>query len=213
MAAPADDVAGAARLLEEENPSRGDAGPLLSEAGKARLAELLSAYVALGDGLASDDLGPVAHEAQRLASALDALLQLPVPERPHFWHERVDAVTAMQKAAELLAAAADLAEARVAYGVFSDGLERVTADTGVPAGLERPLHRFVCGMFAEAPRRGVWLQFGDEPRNPYFGPAMRSCHREQAPLKAAGEAAEASPQHAPGGHGHHDGQSEQGGHR
>lgn len=175
-----------------------------------QLQELLAAYVNIGDQLASDSTVGIAEQAKRIGSAVDALVQVEVPGSPHFWHERDDDFSTIKDQAQALATPADLQAARIAYGVLSDALERIVASTGVPPSANQPAYRFVCGMFAEAPRGGVWLQFGDAPRNPYFGSRMLSCHREQAPIQKGGSAHHPAEQ-AGGEEGHEEHQHEHGG--
>ena len=149
------------------------------------LKQLLDAYMAIGDQLASDAIEGVAEQAQKIGPALDALVKVEIPDNPHIWHMRADDIRAIREQALALAEAQDLNAARAAYGVLSDALERVISATGVPGGYEKPVNRFLCGMVDYAPRKGVWLQLGDETRNPYLGKQMPSCGTKQAPLPGA----------------------------
>ena len=150
------------------------------------LKQLLDAYMAIGDQLASDAIEGVAEQAQKIGPAVDALVKVEIPDNPHIWHMRADDVRAIREQALALAEAQDLNAARTAYGVLSDALERVISATGVPDGYEKPVNRFLCGMVEDAPRKGVWLQLGDTARNPYLGSRMPGCHSEQTPMPKAG---------------------------
>jgi hypothetical protein len=180
-------------------PAGPDAGTLPPEAA-AHLAHVLGAYAAIGDRLAGDAVDGIAEQARALGGMLDALVAVELPDAPHLWHEQAGAVQVIRDEARALAAVADLHAARVAYGRLSEALGRLVAVTGVPGGGSAPTHRFVCGMFADAPRGGVWLQAGEEPRNPYFGGRMLGCHSEKTRLSAPGAspAGEHGGPHQPG---------------
>lgn len=150
------------------------------------LKQLLDAYVAIGERLASDAIEGLAEQAQQIGPAIEALVKVNVPDKPHHWHESADDLRTIREQALALAGALDLHAARIAYGVLSDALERVINATGVPEGYDETAFRYVCGMFADAPRKGVWLQFGADARNPYLGSRMPGCYSEQAPLPKAG---------------------------
>ena len=70
----------------------------------------------------------------------------------------------------------------MAYGTLSDALERLAKEIGVPTELDKPVYSFTCGMFEAAPRNGVWLQIGDDARNPYYGSTMLGCYRTEYEL-------------------------------
>lgn len=74
-----------------------------------------------------------------------------------------------------LAAAGDIEEARDAFGHLSPPFVSLVRATGTAE--DQGLYRMVCGM-ADVPGDGVWLQRGDEVRNPYFGSGMLRCARE-----------------------------------
>ena len=48
----------------------------------------------------------------------------------------------------------------------------------MPRSFDRPVYAFTCGFLKGAPQDGMWLQLGDEPRNPLMGEAsgMIACH-------------------------------------
>lgn len=148
------------------------------------LQRVLDAYLAMGDLLASDAAENVPLQARILLDALAVLEATPPADQPHFWHMRTADLTAIRTQAEVLTTTSDLAAARQAYGVLSDALTRIVAATGVPSVYDRPAYQFVCGMYKQAPQGGVWLQLGEEARNPYFGTKMLRCStsKEQLPV-------------------------------
>lgn len=78
------------------------------------------------------------------------------------------------RAAEALAKAKGIEEARARFGVLSEFL--------VPAFMEADLpgvHGFVCAM-----KQKPWAQRGSTPANPYYGKAMPSCG---SPIKDPGQ--------------------------
>lgn len=123
------------------------------------LTATLDAYLAAQSALASDDLGAATAAARTLAEGLATL-------------DATEAA-AMQAHARALAGAADLAAARVAFGELSAPFVSFIEAVGVPEGYD--VARFSCGMFHDVPEGGVWLQRGDEVRNPYYGSAMLTC--------------------------------------
>ncbi len=105
------------------------------------LKQLLDAYMAIGDQLASDAIEGVAEQAQKIGPAVDALVKVEIPDNPHIWHMHADDVRAIREQALALAEAQDLNAARTVYGVLSDALERVISATGVPDGYEKPVKK------------------------------------------------------------------------
>ncbi|MEP0546351.1 MAG: DUF3347 domain-containing protein [Rhodothermales bacterium] len=123
------------------------------------LTATLDAYLAAQSALASDDLGAATSAARTLAEGLATL--------------DASEAGAMRAHARALAGADDLASARVAFGKLSAPFVAFVEATGVPEDYD--VARFSCGMFRDVPEGGVWLQRGDEVRNPYYGSAMLTC--------------------------------------
>lgn len=142
------------------------------------LSDALDAYLSVQTALAADRLDGVSRQARTLDASIAVLAETPPEDDPHFWHERADDLVAIRTAAADLADADDLARARVAFGHLSAPFAEIAAALGLPDDVTR----FRCGMFDEAPDGGVWLQRGDDTRNPYFGTAMLTCGtRQDAP--------------------------------
>lgn len=139
----------------------------------AGLAETLDAYLALHDALASDRLDGVSAAAGALTEAFRPLTEATPAGDPHFWHMRSTETAAVLENAEALAAATTLQDARVAFGRLSTPLVALVDAMGTPDGYDLAVHR--CGMAADVPEGGVWLQRAGDVRNPYFGSAMLTC--------------------------------------
>lgn len=169
----------AARSSTSPDAPEADTLFALAPEGEAALRAALTAYLTVAERLAADQADLLAALAGSFAAALDALADTEVVDRPHAWHERVEAFATLRSQAEALAAAPDLGAARSAFGELSRSFADLVAATGAPDGVA--LTRFVCGM-ADAPSGGVWLQADETPRNPYFGSAMLMCHRSKAPV-------------------------------
>ena len=140
------------------------------------LAGLVDSYLAIGDALASDSLHGAPEAADALVNAIHALSSTPNPDDPHFWHMRSEQVETIQARAAEVGAASEIRDARVAFGHLSVAVNDIVSALGVPAGGGESVNGFICGMFRDAPQGGLWLQRGDDPRNPYFGSAMSSCN-------------------------------------
>lgn len=148
-----------------------DAMPMAAAPEGLRAA--LDAYLAIQTALASDELAGIAKQARALDTAVAKLGETPIEGDPHFWHTHADDLTAIRTNAQALADADDLAAARLAFGRLSAPFVGIVEATGVPKGYD--VARFTCGMVADVPEGGVWLQRGSDTRNPYYGSAMVSC--------------------------------------
>jgi Cu(I)/Ag(I) efflux system membrane fusion protein len=129
------------------------------EIGAEAFRAALDGYLALHDALAADRLDPARAAAERVVTHLSG-----------------DA----QSHAQRLAASADLASARAAFGELSAAVVRAADAHGLSDGLVR----MRCGM-ADAPYGGVWLQPSGPTRNPFFGAQMLGCGSSIASLPDA----------------------------
>jgi hypothetical protein len=111
-------------------------------------AQAFEQYEAVQVALAGDQMKNVAKPAAALVPLADAL-----------------AGKEGRDAAERLAKAADLAEARDAFATLSRLLVPKFQAAGLPG-----VHAFECSMVQE-----IWAQRGDRPQNPYMGQAMATC--------------------------------------
>lgn len=173
------------------------------------MAEALDAYLAVQDALASDDPDAAAAHGAHFEVAFGALVEAPPDDDPHLWHARSADVDAVRTAAAALAGAGGsraspeqaLAEARTAFGALSAAFARLVEAAGMPEGYA--VERYTCGMVAEAPEGGVWLQRRGDPRNPYFGTAMPTCGTRDRTLPESGGASHDGAGHGGTNHGGH----------
>jgi hypothetical protein len=124
----------------------------VAHAGDPVLA-LLDPYFRIQTQLTSDTTDGVKGDAALIAKGAQALGQTGEP---------------IATAAETLAAASSLTEARTAFAKLSDAViayaDRVKAEPG------SDVHTMYCPM-----EKKSWLQKGDTVRNPYLGKAMSDC--------------------------------------
>ena len=157
----------------------------LPAAAGAALGAALDAYMAAGEALAGDTARDIGVSARAMAGALDAAMAVEVPGRPHFWHERREAVGTRDRALAL-AAATTIDEARRAYAPLSEALSGLLRAAGVPAAYGTKLEELHCPMYPEGTSGSVWIQQAGTARNPYFGKVMLTCSDRRQALAVAG---------------------------
>ena len=113
-------------------------------------------YDAVRAALATDKLAPVAAHAKQLAEHAEQL-------------GGADA----KKAADALAAAKSLEDARKHFGDLSAILVPVFQAEAIPGAFA-----FICSM-----KEKTWIQKGDKVANPYYGRKMRTCGSPLPPTK------------------------------
>lgn len=160
-----------------------EAVPLPAPAAAA-LAEALEAYLAIGDALASDTTRDIGVAARQLVEAVQALVGVELPGRPHVWHEHREAEE-LARQAQAMARPGTLDEARRDYAPLSAALAGLLRLTGVPASFGAQLEQLQCPMYPEGSSGSVWLQRAGEARNPYFGSVMLRCFDTRQPLPSA----------------------------
>jgi len=157
----------------------------LSADGQAALTKMLDAYLAIGSQLASDTINDVKTQAYAMLEAFHTL----EPEVPaEVWDAHADHTEAIHDFGhELADDISDIKAARIAYGSLSDAFNHFLSVVGVPADYSKPVYGYICGMASDVPQGGIWLQVGQDVRNPYFGSAMPKCHSEtfEPPVAAA----------------------------
>ncbi|MFW6133350.1 MAG: efflux RND transporter periplasmic adaptor subunit [Planctomycetota bacterium] len=146
----------------------------LPEPARAALADALEAYFTVSDKLARDTIEDLSAPAQRLVEALERLMGVDVPGRPHFWHAHEEVATARGAALELTRAA-DLAEARLDFADLSTALRKLVRATGVPQRLDAEVHALHCPMYRQDQGGTIWLSPTETVRNPYYGSRMPGC--------------------------------------
>ncbi|MHC4106788.1 MAG: efflux RND transporter periplasmic adaptor subunit, partial [Planctomycetota bacterium] len=161
------------------------------------LSGILRAYFAIGDTLAGDSTAGIAARAREIAAGVDRLLEVEIPEDPHFWHKHDEVATVRGKAIELTDVS-DLEEARLMFADLSVALTKVARATGVPPSYGTEVHELHCPMFRAGQGGSIWLQPKGDVRNPFFGSIMLECFDERSTLPFTGGAAgELGPTPAP----------------
>ncbi|CAN5749844.1 hypothetical protein BH09VER1_BH09VER1_11970 [soil metagenome] len=152
----------------------------------AALATALDAYLSIQTALANDTTDGIADRARSLAAATASMQEVAVPDQPHFWHELSDSLGTIKEDSGSLADAKDLAQARLAFGSLSVAFRSLLAATGVPPNRSQPVLALHCPMFKKDQGGAVWLQAGEEVRNPYMGSAMLGCFDDRKVMPATG---------------------------
>ncbi|MBM4107976.1 MAG: efflux RND transporter periplasmic adaptor subunit [Phycisphaerae bacterium] len=189
---------GLAKMIRGEMAS--EQKPLIASAGASKLSSLppaaaealsrvLDDLLDIGNTLAADTTAGVKERAASLASTLRALVAVPIPEDPHFWHEHPQGGRG-REAAERLAGADDIESARKAYAALSAELTPLVGATGVPPGYPSRVQRLHCPMYDGGV---LWLQREGRVRNPYYGAMMLECFDERAEIPTTGAAPAAEP--------------------
>lgn len=164
----------------------------LAPEGEAVLADLLGDYFVIQDTLASDSMAGVADAARAIAKKVDALLAIPVPDAPHFWHLHEEVAIVRGKALEI-AGDSGIEDMRLHYADLSVALIKLVRVTGVPSATKAQVLELHCPMYREDQGGTTWLQHAGAVRNPYYGSSMLGCFdkREAMPVaegNAGGEA-------------------------
>lgn len=149
------------------------------------LGDVLDAYFAIGDTLASDSIDGVPDRARALAGHINQLLEIEIPEDEHFWHEHDEVATVRGEALELIEAS-DIAEARSSFAALSVALSKLTRATGIPEAYSAEIHELHCPMYREGQGGSIWLQPKGTVRNPFFGSVMLECFDERSMMPVTG---------------------------
>jgi len=157
----------------------------LPDAAAKALAAILDGYLAIGSKLADDSTAGLAEPARQAAEAAGALLAVALPQDPHFWHQHTEVADVRGKALALVSET-DLARAREAFADMSIALGKLLHATGVPPAYDKDVQELHCPMYREGQGGNIWLQTGDDVRNPYFGKAMLKCFDRRQSLAVTG---------------------------
>jgi len=129
-------------------------------------------YFAIQSQLANDSMEGVSGKAEALAEAAEEFrhdfAETARHEHESHMHEIVNGIGSNAKS---LAKTKDLDSARKEFAKLSENLVEYQKMCGKKHSHEA--HAFVCDM-----AKKVWLQEGEEPRNPYYGSAMLRCARK-----------------------------------
>ncbi|MHC4729083.1 MAG: efflux RND transporter periplasmic adaptor subunit [Planctomycetota bacterium] len=157
-------------------------GPKVSEAFGKALTPFFDALLQTQQALAADDLAQARSAAAAAARGLDAVSGTAGPAWLHdLWLELRGRGTV---AAEAVAKASDLAQARAAFQRLSGVGLAVVRRFGHRRSV--PIKEAFCPMAFDN-RGAAWLQEGDSIRNPYFGDAMLECGEIRKTFEPAGE--------------------------
>jgi multidrug efflux pump subunit AcrA (membrane-fusion protein) len=158
----------------------------LPETVSGEIVRLLEGYLIIGASLARDSVAGITPGARSVASAVDALLAVEIPEDIHFWHRHQEVATVRGKALELVTPGS-LEEARTRFADLSIALSRLLRGTGVPPGFGRGVEELRCPMYREGQGGAFWLQAEGPVANPYFGASMLGCYDEKKALPVTGQ--------------------------
>lgn len=139
----------------------------LSDDDRARLAEVVRAYLRVQAALADDKLDPARQAARDLGNAAAAVTltgRAEVAWRP--------IARALDEPATRIGEATSLEQTRAPFEPLSDALRALLRTFGNP--VDQPLRVAFCPM-ASGSRGAEWIQEGDEVDNAYFGHRMRRC--------------------------------------
>jgi multidrug efflux pump subunit AcrA (membrane-fusion protein) len=160
----------------------------LPPGAESTLNGLMTAYFAIGDTLAGDSIEGIADRARALSAEVDRLLEIEIPQDPHFWHRHDEVATVRGEAIELIDSA-DLAAARLHFADLSVAMAKLVRATGVPPTYGKTVQELHCPMYREGQGGSTWLQSEGSPRNPFFGSLMLECFDERSALPVTGASA------------------------
>ncbi len=186
-------------MASEQKPVAAVAGmselTTLPEPAAKALAAVLDGYFAIGENLTADTAKGNAESARMIASGLDGLTKVQLPENPQFWQQHTEVADARAKATELVAAD-DLAKARLLYADLTTALDKLVKATGVPPSYGKDIQALHCPMFRVDQGGAWWLQPAGTTRNPYMGQEMPMCKDDKhysLPVTGAKPAATTKP--------------------
>jgi Cu(I)/Ag(I) efflux system membrane fusion protein len=163
------DAAAPAAVAKPQDASSSAARAQFPEPALSALQAALVDYEEARAALARDRVADVASAARRVAESLRQA-------RAAFGAAEPNVCSCLDEgaaAAERLAAAGDLAAARVAFGDLSRFL---IAASGMDARLTEGRHLFTCSMTTES--FNLWIQPAAAAENPYLGTEMSTCGDE-----------------------------------
>ncbi len=173
-------------LVSEQAPQRAvssqtSAAPSvigLDAASRAAFQSALADYLGLQKSLYRNDASAALPTALKVRTSFAHFIEVGKKGDPHF-HHKIAAIPELTTTAAALGGL-DLETLRVSFGELSVALREVILAVGAPPDPAGPWVGMRCGMADGIQDDGVWLQIGDDPRNPYFGDAsgMRSCAME-----------------------------------
>jgi membrane fusion protein, copper/silver efflux system len=145
------------------------------------LSSLLTNYFLIGDQLADDSIENVRAPATKIASTVDALLEIEIPHNNAFWNEHDEIATVRGEALALIDTAS-IEDARLAFADMSIALSKFLKSTGVPTEFDLEVQELHCPMYKGGQGGSIWLQGAGDVRNPFFGQTMLGCFDERSAL-------------------------------
>ena len=137
---------------------------------RQQLDQLLSPYLAMGEGLASDDLAAATTGVDQLDQVLNSIdsgsIDAAVGKR---WQAEQKGLSAILGR---LSRASDLDSMRSAFALLSDEMLTIQRTFGFQSANQ--LFELHCPMAFDG-RGATWLQTNDTVRNPYYGGSMLKC--------------------------------------
>ena len=159
--------------------------PSLPAEARSALGAVMAAYFAIGNTLADDTTDGIGPDARRLADGVDRLLDIEIPDHPHFWHRHDEVATVRGEALELIDAD-DLSAARTNFADLSVALSKLVRATGVPQDYPAQVQELHCPMYRAGQGGSIWLQPAGDVRNPFYGSIMLECFDERSTLPVTG---------------------------
>jgi Cu(I)/Ag(I) efflux system membrane fusion protein len=178
-------------LATEQAPAPApQAGSLIELPGGAQeaWAKVVRSYLALQEVLYDGDGSMTGEAVASLHASVAEFVDIGTQADQHFHHKYPDVASLQSQAVALNIHA--MPALRVGFGDLSITMNGLLKVFGQPSGLASAVVGMRCGMAEGVPRGGVWLQRGDDVRNPYYGASseMRSCAAEVWALPKAGQA-------------------------
>jgi len=167
-----------------------EGGPVLAalpEALEEDLVKALNGYFFIQNALADDTVEGLSDAAHALAAAIGDMQTATVPDKPDFWSQWADPLAVVTRESAAVATAADIASARLAFGNLSVAFRPVVVALGIPPRYESQVLVMHCPMFSKDQGGAVWLQTGEDVRNPYMGSAMLGCFDDRKAIPVTGK--------------------------
>ncbi len=159
--------------------------PSLPAEARSALGAVMAAYFAIGDTLADDTTEGIGAVARRLADGVDRLLEIEIPDHPHFWHRHDEVATVRREAVQLIETTA-IDEARLSFADLSVALSKLIRATGVPQDYPAKVQELHCPMYRAGQGGSIWLQPAGDVRNPFYGSIMLECFDDRRTLPVTG---------------------------
>jgi len=167
-----------------------EGGPVLAalpEALEEDLVKALNGYFFIQNALADDTVEGLSDAAHALAAAIGDMQTATVPDKPDFWSQWADPLAVVTRESAAVATAADIASARLAFGNLSVAFRPVVVALGIPPRYESQVLVMHCPMFSKDQGGAVWLQTGEDVRNPYMGSDMLGCFDGRKAIPVTGK--------------------------